>query len=27
VVKPSAGLSYSQVRSKWGWFVALGVAL
>jgi uncharacterized membrane protein HdeD (DUF308 family) len=27
VVKPSAGLSYSHVRSKWGWFVALGVAL
>jgi uncharacterized membrane protein HdeD (DUF308 family) len=27
VVRPSAGLSYSHVRSKWGWFVALGVAL
>jgi uncharacterized membrane protein HdeD (DUF308 family) len=27
VVKPNAGLSYSHVRSKWGWFVALGTAL
>ncbi len=24
---PSSGLGYSHVRAKWGWFVALGVAL
>jgi uncharacterized membrane protein HdeD (DUF308 family) len=27
VAKSGGGLSYSHVRSKWGWFVALGVAL
>jgi uncharacterized membrane protein HdeD (DUF308 family) len=25
--KASVGLGYAHVRSKWGWFVALGVAL
>jgi uncharacterized membrane protein HdeD (DUF308 family) len=27
VAKSSGGLGYAHVRSKWGWFVALGVAL
>jgi uncharacterized membrane protein HdeD (DUF308 family) len=25
--RPGGGLGYAHVRSKWGWFVALGVAL
>jgi uncharacterized membrane protein HdeD (DUF308 family) len=25
--KSGGGLGYAHVRSKWGWFVALGVAL
>lgn len=27
IAKPGGGLGYAHVRSKWGWFVVLGVAL
>jgi uncharacterized membrane protein HdeD (DUF308 family) len=27
MAKPGGGLGYAHVRDKWGWFVALGVAL